>query len=280
MRPAFLMGHSIGELAAAHVAEVFSLQDACVLVAARGRLMGALPEGGATVSLQSSEQEVLEAIEGFDGRVSLAAVNGPYSVVVSGDEAAVLDLAGVWQERGRKAKRLLVAHAFHSAWMDGMLEEFANVAHGLSFSPPQIPIVSNLSGEPVSAERICSAGYWVEHVRRPVRFLDGMRWLGAQGVRNFLELGPDGVLSAMSQDCFEGEQGFEDNDAVGGGGTGDAAAESVVAVPALRAERPEAESLLRAVGEVWAHGVACELGCALSWFGYQAGEAACLCVSA
>ena len=134
MRPAFLMGHSIGELAAAHVAEVFSLQDACVLVAARGRLMGALPEGGAMVSLQSSEQEALEAIEGFEVRVSLAAVNGPYSVVVSGDEAAVLDLAGVWQERGRKAKRRFGRPRF-SFCVDGWdALGVPNVAHGLSFS--------------------------------------------------------------------------------------------------------------------------------------------------
>ena len=116
----------------------------------------------------------------------------------------MLELADVWQERGRKTKRLRVSHAFHSPRMDGMLEEFAEVVGGLSFAAPRIPIVSNLTGEPVSDQQVCSAEYWVRHVRETVRFVDGVRWLRAQGVRSFLELGPDGVLSAMGQECLSG----------------------------------------------------------------------------
>ena len=132
----------------------------------------------------------LKTLEGFEGGVSLAAVNGPSSVVISGDEQAVLDLAGIWSERGHKTKRLNVSHAFHSPHMDPVLDELAEVANSISFAPPQIPIVSNLTGEPLSVEQICSADYWVSHVREPVRFCDGVRWLHAQGARSFLELGP------------------------------------------------------------------------------------------
>ncbi len=271
--PDFLIGHSIGELVAAYVAGVFSLGDACVLVAARGRLMGELPGGGAMVSVQASEQEVSQTLEGFEGRVCVAAVNGPCAVVVSGDEDAVLDLAGLWGERGRKTKRLQVSHAFHSQRMDAMLDEFKEVAEGISFGAPRIPIVSNVRGEPVPVEEICSAEYWVGHVREPVRFCDGVRWLEAQGVSSFLELGPDGVLSAIVQDCLVAGLGAEQG--IGAGGSGaDSGADggngvvggdtglgsgvggcSVVAVPLLRGERLEAQALLGGLAEVWTRGV-------------------------
>ena len=265
VRPDFLIGHSIGELSAAHVAGVFSLKDACALVAARGRLMGELPEGGAMVSIQASEQEVLKTLEGFEERVSLAAVNGPFSVVVSGDEDAVLDLAGLWGERGRKTKRLRLSHAFHSSRMDPMLEEFARVAGSVDFHAPAIPIVSNVTGEPLSAERISSAEYWAEHIRQPVRFADGVGWLEAQGVRSFLELGPDGVLSAMVGECVASEQGTEDaaDGAVGSDGR------PVVAVPLLRGGRPDAQALIGALAEVWTHGIDVDWGALFEGSGAQ-----------
>ncbi len=250
VRPSFLIGHSIGELAAAHVAGVFSLQDACRLVAARGRLMGELPTGGAMVSIAASEREVLPALAALEGQVALAAVNGPSAVVVSGAEDAVLRLAETFAQQGLKTKRLRVSHAFHSPHMDGMLEEFARIAESVDFNPPAIPLVSNLTGELAPAELICSPAYWVRHARETVRFRDGMRTLGEQGVKSFLELGPDGVLSALVSDCLRQERAG----APGEDGPG------VTAAPLLRSERPDAESLLHALASVWVRGaeVDCE----------------------
>ncbi|MGW1728613.1 type I polyketide synthase [Streptomyces sp. NPDC002306] len=235
VRPDFLLGHSIGEVAAAHVAGVWSLKDACALVAARGRLMQALPSGGAMVAVQAGDDEVLPLLAGFEDRVSIAAVNSPSSVVLSGDEDAVLQIAEQCQILGRKTKRLRVSHAFHSPRVDSMLEEFAANIAGLSFCAPVIPLVSNLTGELMSADEACSPEYWARHVRQMVRFGDGVQWLHGQGVTAFIEVGPDGVLTALSQDCL--------------------AEADTVAVPALRGDRTETQALLTALAQVHVMGV-------------------------
>jgi acyl transferase domain-containing protein/NADPH:quinone reductase-like Zn-dependent oxidoreductase/acyl carrier protein len=175
VRPDVLVGHSIGEIAAAHVAGVFSLDDACTLVEARARLMQALPSGGVMVALRATEDELTLT----DG-VSVAAVNGPDSLVLSGVEAEVMAVVG-----DRKHKRLAVSHAFHSPLMEPMLDEFRVAIAGMSFAQPAIPLVKD----------VANAEYWVRHVRDTVRFADDVE---ASGATAFLELGPDGTLSALT----------------------------------------------------------------------------------
>jgi pimaricinolide synthase PimS1 len=247
IRPDFVMGHSVGELAAACVAGVLSLEDAAVLVAARGRLMQSLPSGGAMVAVQASEQEVSGLLEGHK-TVGLAAVNGPSAVVLSGERVEVLDVARELEDRGVRVRELRVSHAFHSSLMEPMMDEFGRVASELSFSAPHIPLVSNVSGVLVSEDEVCSPEYWVEHVRRPVRFMEGMQCLRREGAELFLEVGPEAVMSALGADCVA-EMGAERN---GGNGAG------CVFAPVLRRRGSEAEALVRSAAEVFVGGVGVE----------------------
>ncbi|MFG1665446.1 SDR family NAD(P)-dependent oxidoreductase [Streptomyces sp. Y7] len=201
VRPDHLVGHSIGELAAAHVAGVFSRADAVRLVAARGRLMAALPTGGAMIAVRAPLAEVTARIdelpEHVAASVAIAAVNGPASVVLSGDAAAVTTLAA---RVGRPSRRLRVSHAFHSPLLDPMLAQYRAVAESVTYHRPSVPVVSTLTGRP-EPEALAGADHWVRQARETVRFADAMEWLAGEGVTAFVEAGPAASLAVAAEEC-------------------------------------------------------------------------------
>ncbi|MGW6296824.1 type I polyketide synthase, partial [Streptomyces sp. NPDC055058] len=233
VRPDFLLGHSVGEIAAAHVAGVMSLEDACDLVVARGRLMQQLPAGGVMVAVEAAEAEVLPLL--VDG-VSVAAVNGPQSVVVAGAEAAVEEVVFALRQQGRRTSRLRVSHAFHSPLMEPMLDAFREVAERIEYASPRLPVVSNVTGRPAAEGELTSAAYWVRHVREAVRFADGVSALAEQGVTRLLEIGPDGTLTALAQNC--------------------APDSGALYVPVLRKDDSETPALLTALARLHLRGAA------------------------
>ncbi|MEJ3750560.1 SDR family NAD(P)-dependent oxidoreductase [Actinomycetes bacterium KLBMP 9797] len=240
IHPDLVAGHSIGEVAAAFAAGVLSIEDACALVAARGRLMQQAPAGGAMVSIRATEEEVRAALDGDAGRVDIAAVNAPHAVVVSGDREAALRIAAHWRGQGRKTRELRVSHAFHSPHMEPILAEFRAVAAGLGYRAAAIPLATNVTGELADAARLGSADHWVEHIRRPVRFADDLRALAAAGADTYLELGPDATLTALVGQCLPDLPGER-------------------AVSSLRPKRSEVRGVLAAVGRLHT------LGHAVDW---------------
>ncbi|CFJ09838.1 polyketide synthase [Mycobacterium tuberculosis] len=231
VRPGLVLGHSVGELAAAHVAGALCLPDAAMLVAARGRLMQALPAGGAMFAVQAREDEVAPML-GHD--VSIAAVNGPASVVISGAHDAVSAIADRLRGRGRRVHRLAVSHAFHSALMEPMIAEFTAVAAELSVGLPTIPVISNVTGQLV-ADDFASADYWARHIRAVVRFGDSVRSAHCAGASRFIEVGPGGGLTSLIEASLADAQ--------------------IVSVPTLRKDRPEPVSVMTAAAQGFVSGM-------------------------
>ncbi|MFC4069609.1 SDR family NAD(P)-dependent oxidoreductase [Actinoplanes subglobosus] len=197
VHPDRLVGHSIGELVAARAAGVLGLADAAALITARGRLMQALPDGGAMIAVQATEAEIAD---GLPATVGIAAVNGPRSVVISGETADAEEVAARFAALGRRTRRLRVSHAFHSPLMAPMLAEFEQVARSITYAEPRIPIVSTVTGRPATAEELSDPAYWTRHVSATVRFHEAIRTLAELGVGTCLELGPDAVLAPMADE--------------------------------------------------------------------------------
>ncbi len=230
VRPDFVMGHSVGELTAAHIAGALSLENAALLVVARGRFMQALPSGGAMVALQATEDEVRPLLT---DNVGIAAVNGPSSVVVSGDEHAVTAIADQLRGQGRRVHQLAVSHAFHSPLMEPMIGEFTAAARELAVHQVTIPVISNVTGE-LAGDDFATSDYWTRHIRAAVRFADSIRHANAAGASRFIEVGPGGGLTSSIEESL--------------------AEADVVSVPLLRKDRPEPRSLMAGVAQAFVAG--------------------------
>jgi acyl transferase domain-containing protein/acyl carrier protein len=250
VQPDILIGHSVGEIAAACVAGVFSLEDGMKLTAARGRLMGALPHDGAMIAVTATEATVQQAIASYADRVAIAAVNGPTTIVISGQQDAVNAVAAALTTKNDAGpqpsiKTLTVSHAFHSPLMEPMLDDLRQVAQQLTYHAPSIPLISNLTGQLAGAE-ITTPDYWVRHVREAVRFADGIATLDGQNVAIFLEIGPKPVLLGMARDML-------DHKATGAPRS--TASTAALWLPSLRAGQNDWERLLQSLGELYVHGV-------------------------
>ncbi|MFF5448536.1 amino acid adenylation domain-containing protein [Streptomyces sp. NPDC012888] len=251
VEPGAVLGHSIGEIVAACVAGVLSLEDALTLAVRRGALMQELSGEGAMAAVFTTEERIAEALRPHRGELDVAAVNGPESLVVSGSAAALDALLAELAEEGVKSKRLAVRRGFHSPLMDPVLDAFERTAAGLTYAAPRIPVVSNVTGEPLTGPQAFSAGYLREHIRRPVDFLRGMTALHGLGFRVFVEAGPQPALSGMAKRFLpaDGEDGPRP-----------------VFLPSLRKGHEDGRVALDALGALWA------LGVRVDWAAYDEGR--------
>ncbi|MFF9062379.1 type I polyketide synthase [Streptomyces sp. NPDC014882] len=232
--PDFVAGHSIGELAAAHIAGVFSLEDAARLVTARGRLMQAARHDGAMAAIQAPEDDIRASLLPHgEHRVSIAALNGPRATVISGDEDAVTEITENWRTKGTRVKLLTVSHAFHSPHMDDILDQFREVAATITYDKPRIPLVSTLTGRLATPDELTTPQYWTDQIRGTVRFTHALTTLHQAGTGTFIEIGPDAVLTALTRDTLD----------------------DTTALPLLRRDHHETHTLVQAVGALHTHGV-------------------------
>ncbi len=238
VEPGAVLGHSVGEYAAACAAGVFSLEEGLKLIAARGRLMQALPRNGAMAAVFEEEMVVTDAIGSFGNEISVAAVNGPRLTVISGFGDSVEKVTRAMESRGMRVAMLNVSHAFHSPLMEPVLEPFGKIARGIHYSPPAIDLISNLTGEAIG-EAITTSDYWVNHIRGTVRFAAGIEALYRKGYRVFIEIGPHPVLAGMAKTCLPEKSSDE----------------PCAWLPSLRRGRPDWEQMLGSLGELYTKGV-------------------------
>ncbi|MBX3016062.1 MAG: amino acid adenylation domain-containing protein [Caldilineaceae bacterium] len=240
IKPAVVMGHSVGEVVAACVAGVFRVEDGLKLIAARGRLMGALAQSGTMVAVMAPVEVVANALAPFAAMVAIAAVNGPQNTVISGEQQALQAIVADLTSQGIKTTPLTVSHAFHSPLMEPMLADFAAIASQVRYSVPHTPLVSNLTGT-IVREEVTSPTYWVHHVRQPVLFAAGMATLAQRGITAFVEIGPKPVLLGMGRQCLESEATTNH--------------QAPLWLPSLRPGQEE-QQLLTSVGALYEQGVA------------------------
>ncbi|MEM1168618.1 MAG: type I polyketide synthase [Cyanobacteria bacterium P01_H01_bin.35] len=233
IQPDVVMGHSVGEYVAATVAGIFSLEDGLKLIATRGKLMQQLPAGGEMVAVMASEAKVKPLLAEYADKLAIAAMNGPKSLVISGESAAMKAIVTKLKSKKIKTRQLQVSHAFHSPLMKPMLAEFEAVANQLTYNQPKIPVISNLTGAKAD-ESITNAKYWVDHVRQPVKFAQGMVALNKLGYQVFLEVGPKPILLGMGRRCLPGDVG--------------------VWLPSLRSDADEWKNMLSTLGQLYVGG--------------------------
>lgn len=237
LHPGALIGHSVGEITAAHLAGVLSLGDASALIAARGRLMQSVSADGAMFAVEAAVADVAASLAGHEQDLSVAAVNSPRSTVISGTADVAIRVAEQWRARGHRIKRLAVSHAFHSPQMDSILDDFRRVAAELTYHQPSIAIVSNITGRLADNRELCSPDYWVHHARHPVQFSAGLNCLYSQGFTTYLELGPDATLATMGRAALIGHD------------------PAPVMISTLRRGKSEPDTLLAALGRAYVHGL-------------------------
>jgi acyl transferase domain-containing protein len=243
IQPSVVMGHSVGEFAAAYVAGVLTLEDGLRLTAERGRLMQALPAGGAMAALFTSEAQVAEALRPLGTGVSIAAINGTSEVVVSGRSLEVDALIEHFRAQGVEARRLIVSHAFHSSLMEPVLTAFSQLAEEVPCETPRVKFISTLTGQLLTEAP--SAAYWSRHLREPVRFLDGLRTLGTLGCGTIIEVGPTATLIGMGRRAL--------------------ADEGIDWLPSLRKGKEDWQQLLSSLGALYVRGFA------IDWAGFDQG---------
>jgi myxalamid-type polyketide synthase MxaB len=202
IEPSHLLGHSVGEIAAATFADVMSLEDGLALIAKRAELMGSLPTGGKMAVVFAGEADVLREMDGWQG-VDVAAINGPENTVVSGDDDAVDALLARLSARGIRTQELVVSHAFHSARLESVLDEFERFAGTIEYRPARVALVSNVTGALFAAGEAPDARYWRRHARGAVRFFEGMQALSKARVDVYLEVGPHPSLLTMGRRCVK-----------------------------------------------------------------------------
>ncbi|MEO1375162.1 MAG: amino acid adenylation domain-containing protein, partial [Cyanobacteria bacterium J06635_10] len=242
IKPSVVMGHSVGEYVAATVAGVFSLEDGLKLISLRGRLMQQLPPGGEMLAVRASHEQVNQLISPYSDKVAIAAINGPQNVVISGESDAVGTVREKSELQGIKTKQLQVSHAFHSHLMEPMLAEFTLIASEITYNQPNIPLISNVTGTRAD-DSIATANYWVNHVRQPVNFAQGMESLHQEGYEVFLEIGPKPILLGMGRQCL--------------------AEDDRVWLPSLRPSQEDTQQMLQSLGELYVRGVK------VDWLGFD-----------